>query len=69
MRNLALAALAAALMLPSTAGATTTQPPGACDLVKNTICHYLPPDSVSDVCGIVESSTFLSCAITTTSRA
>jgi hypothetical protein len=66
MRKLLLAAIAAALIVPSTAAATATQPPEACDLVKNTVCHYLPPTSVEDVCGIVNDSTFLTCSVTTT---
>jgi hypothetical protein len=66
MRKLLLAATAAALIVPSTASATETRPPEACDLVKNTVCHYLPPTSVEDVCGIVNDSTFLTCATTST---
>ena len=68
MRNLLLAAVATALIVPSTAGATATQPPGTCDLIKNTICHLIPPTSVDDVCEIVETTTVFGCEITTTSR-
>ena len=62
---LIVAAAAATLALPATAGAAEAKPPEACDLIKNTICHYLPPTSVEDVCGIVGDSTFLSCTVTT----
>ena len=62
MRKLLLAATAAAFIVPTTA--TATEPPGTCDLIKNTACQYIPPTSVEDVCGIVHDSTFLSCSFT-----
>jgi hypothetical protein len=68
MRSLFIAAAAAAtLALPATAGAAETRPPEACDVVKNTVCHYLPPTSVEDVCGIVNDSTFLTCTVAASS--
>lgn len=64
MRKLliAAAAVAATAAVPTTAGAAA-QPPGTCDLIKNTICQYVPPTSVDDVCAIVDHTTTLSCTI------
>jgi hypothetical protein len=65
MRKLLIAAtvVAATAAVPTSAGATETGVPGTCDLVKNTICHLIPPTSVSDVCEIVDATTNLSCTV------
>lgn len=49
---IAAAAVAAATALPSTASAVA--PPGTCDLIKNTICHYIPPSGVPSGCELQE---------------
>ena len=68
MRKLALIALAAAFAVPSTASAATTGPPSACDYIKNTICQYIPPDSVEDACGILAATTQYDCSIVAVER-
>lgn len=46
---IAAAAVVAAATLPASAGAAAA-PPGTCDLIKNTMCHYIPPSSVPSGC-------------------
>lgn len=66
MRKLLIAtvAVAATAALPASAGAASGPPSvEACDYIRNTICHFLPPTSVEDVCGIVEATTAHSCTV------
>jgi hypothetical protein len=67
---LAIAAVTAVAAVPASATAADTRPdlPGTCDLVKNTICHLIPPTSVEDVCAILDSTSNLSCQISSTTR-
>jgi len=55
--------LASMLALPA-AGAQAradlpdpSEPPSSCKYLANTICQYLPPDSVGDVCAILDTTT------------
>jgi hypothetical protein len=71
MRNLLIAVLAvtATAALPASASAAT-QPdlPETCDLIRNTICHLIPPTSVEDVCAILDNTSNLRCEIDSTRR-
>lgn len=49
---IAASAVAAVAALPSSAGAAA--PPGTCDLIKNTICHHIPPSGVPSGCDLQE---------------
>jgi hypothetical protein len=66
MRKLLLACTAVtALALPSAAAASDRPdlPDGTCDVIKNTICHLIPPTSVEDVCAIVDATTQFDCSM------
>jgi hypothetical protein len=64
---IALAAVVASSAVASTAAA---RPPdvNGCDYLANTICHYIPPDSAEDVCGILDNTTFVGCEIISIGR-
>ena len=61
---IALAAVSATAAFVPPAADAEVRPPGTCDLIKNTICHYLPPADPTNpgtVCGIVYDLTMNDC--------
>lgn len=46
MRKTALILATAGALAALPAGTPGAKPPGTCDLIKNTICHYIPPSEI-----------------------
>ena len=50
----------------SVAVAQPDLPESSCEVIRNTICHLIPPRSPEDVCAIVEATTAFGCTVSAT---